>query len=486
MSQAGKSVLESYPQYEATIGIEIHAQLTTKSKVFCTCSNEIVPDPNSNICEICTGQPGSLPILNRKVVDFAIMAGLATNSSITRRCAFARKHYFYPDLPKGYQITQNEDPICTDGHVTIGLEDGSSKKIRLIRIHMEEDAGKSIHAGNNVSLIDFNRAGTPLLEIVSYPDISSSYEAREYLKMLHLMVRYLDICTGNMEEGAFRADTNISVRKKGASQLGTKCELKNINSFKYISDAIEYEIKRQIELLESGQKVRQETRQWDNKEKKTVVMRVKEEAADYRYFQEPDLPLLEIDDEWIEIIRRQMPELPHQKFDRLMKEKGLSAYEAGIIIEDRELADYVEQAIEFSKSKNLINWILRDVLAYLKVHNITPAECKVTPQYIAVIVDLIDQGKINNLAAKEVFEIVAQTGKNPADVMKEKGLEQIESAEEIEKVIKEIINANPQQVADYKAGKVKLFGFFVGQAMEKTKGKGNPKLIQEILKQQLK
>lgn len=485
MVQANKSVLESYPQYEATIGIEVHAQLTTKSKVFCTCSNEITPEPNCNICEICTGQPGSLPVLNRKVVDFAIMAGLATDSSITRRCAFARKHYFYPDLPKGYQITQNEDPICTDGHVIIQLEDGSSKKIRLIRIHMEEDAGKSIHAGNNVSLIDFNRAGTPLLEIVSYPDISSSYEAREYLKMLHLMVRYLDICTGNMEEGAFRADTNISVRKKGAAQLGTKCELKNINSFKYISDAIEYEIKRQIELLEGGQKVRQETRQWDNKEKKTVIMRVKEEAADYRYFQEPDLPLLEIDDEWIAIIRQQMPELPKAKFDRLIKEKGLSAYEAGIIVEDRELADYVESAMKFTKSKNLINWILRDLLAYLKVHNMTASQCKVTPEYIAAIVDLLDQGKMNNLAAKEVFESVATTGKNPADVMKEKGLEQIESAEELETVIKEIIDTNPQQVADYKAGKVKLFGFFVGQAMEKTKGKGNPKLIQEILKKLL-
>lgn len=485
MAQAGRLALDSYPQYEATIGIEIHAQLTTKSKVFCTCSNEIIPEPNRNICEICTGQPGSLPVLNRKVVDFAIMAGLATNSTITRRCAFARKHYFYPDLPKGYQITQNEDPICTNGHVTIAREDGSEKKIRLVRIHMEEDAGKSIHAGNNVSLIDFNRAGTPLLEIVSYPDISSSYEAREYLKMLHLIVRYLDICTGNMEEGAFRADTNISVRKKGAEQLGTKCELKNINSFKYIADAIEYEIKRQIELLEGGQKVRQETRQWDNKEKKTVVMRVKEEAADYRYFQEPDLPVLEIDDKWIANVGAQMPELPHEKFERLMKEKGFSAYEAGIIIEDRELADYVESAMKYSKSKNLINWILRDLLAYLKVHNITPSMCKVTPEHIAALVDLLDEGKINNLAAKEIFENVAQTGKNPAEIMKEKGLEQIESAEELEAIIKEIINENQQQVSAYKAGKLKLFGFFVGQAMEKTKGKGNPKLIQDLLKKYL-
>jgi aspartyl-tRNA(Asn)/glutamyl-tRNA(Gln) amidotransferase subunit B len=485
MAEITKSVLDAHPGYEANIGIEVHVQLTTKSKVFCTCSNEVTTQPNKNICEICTGQPGCLPVLNKKVVDYALLLGLATDSSITRHTGFARKHYFYPDLPKGYQITQGDDPICKEGFVQIRKEDGSVKKIRLIRIHMEEDAGKSIHAGNNVSLIDYNRAGTPLLEIVSYPDIASAYEAREYLKMIRQIVLYLQICTGNMEEGAFRADTNISVRKRGSDKLGTKVELKNINSFKFIADAIEYEIERQIKAVESGERIRQETRLWDTKDKKTVVMRSKEEAADYRYFREPDLPLITIDDAWIEQMRKTMPELPHQKFERLMQEKGLSAYEAGIIIEDRELADYVEEAMKHSASKNLINWILRDLLGYLKEHRQTPAMCKVTPVFIAALVDMLDQNKINNLAAKEVFEEVAKTGKEPCSVVKEKGLEQIESTQELETIIKQIFDANPQMVAEYKAGKQKLFGFFVGQAMEKTKGRGNPKLIQELLKKLL-
>lgn len=485
MADIAKSVLDAYPDYETNIGIEVHIQLTTKSKVFCSCSNEITVEPNKNICEICTGQPGCLPVLNKKVVDFALLLGLATNCSITRHCGFARKHYFYPDLPKGYQITQGDDAICKEGFVQIRQEDGSLKKIRLVRIHMEEDAGKSIHAGANTSLIDFNRAGTPLLEIVSYPDIASAYEAREYLKALRQIVTYLDICSGNMEEGAFRADTNISVRKKGATVLGTKCELKNINSFKYIADAIEYEIERQIKQLQAGERIRQETRLWDTKEKKTVLMRSKEEAADYRYFQEPDLPSITIDQTWLDTIQSQMPELPSQKFDRLIQEKGLTAYEAGIIVEDRELANYVEEAAQHSTSKNLINWILRDLLGYLKEHRQTPSTCKVTPAFIAAIVDLLDQGKINNLAAKEVFEEVAKTGKDPIAVVKEKGLEQIESATELEAIIKQMLDDNAPMVAEYRAGKQKLFGFFVGQAMERTKGKGNPKMIQELLKKLL-
>lgn len=481
------SILDHYPDYEVNIGMEVHVQLTTKTKIFCTCPNEVVKEPNTNICNICAGHPGILPVVNKKVVDYGILAGLATNCSITSVNEFARKHYFYPDLPKGYQTTQADKPICTDGYVPIRLEDGSIKKIRLIRIHMEEDAGKNVHAsGTNESFVDLNRAGTPLLEIVSHPDLSSAEEVKAYLKMLRSIVLYLNICSGNMEEGAFRADTNISVRKKGATTFGTKCELKNINSFKFIGDAIEYEIERQIELLEAGGKVKQETRLWDTKNRETVVMRSKEEAADYRYFPCPDLPLISIDQAWIDRIKAQMPELPYHKFDRLVKEKGLSPYEAEIIVDDLALANYYEKASSLCASKQIVNWILRDVIGYLNENKITFEEFKVTPEKLAALIEMVEGGKINNTAAKEVFEEVAKNGSNPADVVKEKGLEQIGSSEELEAIVKEIVDANPQVVADYKSGKERLFGFFVGQAMQKTKGKGNPKIIQELLIKYLK
>jgi aspartyl-tRNA(Asn)/glutamyl-tRNA(Gln) amidotransferase subunit B len=481
-----KTIHAKFPDYVANIGIEVHVQLTTKSKVFCSCANIPGQNANQNICEICTGQPGSLPMLNKKVVDYAILAGLSTNCTINKHCSFARKHYFYPDLPKNYQITQSDDPICSNGYIPIRLEDGSIKKIRLIRIHMEEDAGKSIHAGiTNESLIDFNRAGTPLLEIVSHPDIANAHEAREYLKTLHSIVTYLGICTGNMEEGAFRADTNISVRKKNFEILGTKIELKNINSFKYISDAIEYEIDRQINAVEQGEHLRQETRLWDSKEKKTVVMRSKEEAADYRYFHDPDLPVLDIEDSWINSLKAQLPELPFEKFDRLVNTKGLSAYEAGILIEDRDLAHYFEETTKHSISKQVINWVLRDLLGYVKEKKITISQCKVTPEKLATIIDLLEKGTINGPAAKELFLLVAQTGEAPITLVKTRGLEQIGSTDELEVIIKEIIAQNPQEVTRYKAGAEKLFGFFVGQAMAKTKGKGNPKLINELLKKHL-
>jgi len=481
-----ESILDHYPEYEATIGIEVHVQLTTKTKIFCSCANEVGKEPNTDICNICAGHPGVLPVLNQQVVNYAILAGLATNCSVEKISEFARKHYFYPDLPKGYQITQNEFPICSEGYVPIRLQDGSEKKVRLIRIHIEEDAGKNIHSTNGgVSFVDLNRAGTPLLEIVSYPDISSMYEAKTYLKILRSIVQYLNICTGNMEEGAFRADTNISVKKKTDKKLGTRCELKNINSFKFIGDAIEYEIQRQVELIESGQKVIQETRLWDSKSKKTISMRLKEEVADYRYFQDPDLPLVEINEEWISRIKKLLPELPHEKLERFCKEKGLSLYEAEILVDDRELADYFEKVYELSPSKQAINWVLRDVLGYLKEAKISLIECKVTPEKLAAIIRLVESGKINNSVAKEVFEVVAQTGDEPENIVKEKGLEQIGSVDKLEVIVKEIIAANPDSVEKYKAGKDRLFGFFVGQAMKKTNGKGNPKIIQELLKKHL-
>ncbi|MFC1845641.1 Asp-tRNA(Asn)/Glu-tRNA(Gln) amidotransferase subunit GatB [Candidatus Dependentiae bacterium] len=434
MASKTESILDSYPNYEVTIGIEVHVQLTTKTKIFCSCANSVGQKPNVDICSICAGHPGVLPVLNKKVVNYAILAGLATNCNVAKISQFARKHYFYPDLPKGYQITQNDFPICSEGKVPIRLEDGSIKSVRLVRIHIEEDAGKNIHSAHgDESFVDLNRAGTPLLEIVSYPDISSTYEAKSYLKSLRSIVQYLNICTGNMEEGAFRADTNISVKKKTDKELGTRCELKNINSFKFIGDAVEFEIQRQIELLESGQKVKQETRLWDAKNKKTMPMRSKEEAADYRYFQDPDLPLVEVNEEWSSRIAKMLPELPHQKFERFCKEKSLSAYEAEIIVDDLELANYFEKAHELNPSKQIINWILRDLLGYLKEHKISLIECKVSPEKLAGLVNLVESGKINNHAAKEVFEIVAQTGEDPEEVIKERGLEQIGSVDELEK-----------------------------------------------------
>lgn len=479
------SALEKYPSYETTIGIEVHVQLTTASKIFCGCPNSATSEPNQNICAICTGQPGVLPVFNKQVMVDAVKAGLATYCKISPVSEFSRKHYFYPDLPKGYQVTQHEYPICTEGHVAIKREDGTTKKIRIMRIHIEEDAGKNIHSNySNESFVDLNRAGTPLLEIVTHPDIENAYEAREYLKALRLIVQYLGICSGNMEEGAFRADTNISVRKKGAKKFGTRCELKNINSFKFISDAIEYETLRQIELLESGQTVRQETRLWDTKEGKTVTMRSKEEAADYRYFREPDLPLIKIDDAFIENIRNNLPELPYDKFDRFIAQ-GLTPYETEILLNNRDIADYYEIAHKTTSSKSLINWILRDVMGFLKDRRIELKDFKITPAMLAKLVTLLDGQVINNRAAQEVFADMANSGIDPELLVKEKGLEQVGNSEELEKIIIDIVASNPEVVANYKSGKDKLFGFFVGQAMQKTKGKGNPQVINELLKKHL-
>jgi aspartyl-tRNA(Asn)/glutamyl-tRNA(Gln) amidotransferase subunit B len=483
-----ESILTSYPTYEVIIGIEVHVQLNTKSKIFCTCANKITKEPNSNICQICTGYPGVLPVLNKEVIHSALLAALATRSIIARQCAFDRKHYFYPDLPKNYQITQQFEPICTNGKVTIRLEDGSLKDINLFRIHIEEDAGKNIHSPtSNESFVDLNRTGTPLLEIVSKPDISSAFEARAYLKTLRAIVQYLGICSGNMEEGAFRADTNISVRKKGATAFGTKCELKNINSFKYISDAIEYEIERQILLLEDGGTVKQETRLWDTQARKTIVMRTKEEAADYRYFQDPDLPILEISEEWIDQVKQTLPELPQEKFVRFTTKHGLTPYEADIIIEDIELASYFDDALKHTTSKQLVNWILRDLLGYLKEEKINLAECKVTPEKLAALINLVEAGTINNNVAKEIFITIAQTGKEPAAIVKEQGLEQIGSVEELEAIAQEVIAENKKQADEYKAtGNERMFGFFVGKAMQKTRGKGNPQILQDLLRKYLK
>lgn len=480
------SILDKYPDYEATIGMEVHVQLITNTKIFCSCPNTVAQDPNSNICPICAGYPGTMPVLNKKVVDYAILAGLGTNSTINETSTFDRKHYFYPDLPKNFQITQQAEPICTDGYITIRLDDGSTKNINLIRIHIEEDAGKNIHSSHsNESFVDLNRAGTPLLEIVSYPDLSTPDEVRKYLKALRSIVQYLGICTGNMEEGSFRADTNISVRKKGQKELGTKCELKNINSFKFIVDATNHELERQISILKTGGKIRSETRLWDSKEGTTIVMRSKEETADYRFLQEPDLPSIHITNERLQQAKKSMPELPLAKFERFTKEFGLTDYEADILIEDIDLAHYFDAARKHTSSKSLINWILRDLVGYLKEEKMGLAQCKVTPERLAQLVDLVDQGVINTPTAKEVLLLIASNNQDPMVIIEEKGLKQIGSVDELEAMVQEIIEANPKQVAEYRSGKEKLFGFFVGQMMQKTKGKGNTQLINDLIKKHL-
>lgn len=475
-----------HPDYEVVIGIEVHVQLTTKSKIFCSCPNKVSNEPNINICPVCAGHPGTLPLFNEEVLNYAVKAGLATHCTINIISEFARKHYFYPDLPKGYQITQNDKPICSRGYVTIRLDDDTKKNIRLMRIHMEEDAGKNVHVqGSNESFVDLNRAGTPLLEIVTEPDISSAEEARKYLKTLRSIVMYLDICTGNMEEGAFRADTNISVRRKGEKELGTKVELKNINSFKFIGDAIEYEITRQVSALEEGKKIIQETRLWDTTKHVTLPMRAKEQAADYRYFPDPDLPLLELDNTLIEEIKKTMPELPEEKFEKFLSQYGLSTYEAEILISDLALAHYYEETHKLIKSKLVANWILRDVMGYIKDKKITLAEFSLTPTHLAELIELLENDTINARAAQQVFLICAETGKSPRIIVKEKGLEQMSNVAELESIIKEIIKFNPQQVEGYKAGNERLFSFFVGQAMKKTEGKANPKTLNELLKKYL-
>ncbi len=478
------SVLEKYPNFEVNIGIEVHVQLNTQTKLFCTCENAFSQEPNVHICQVCTAQPGTLPVLNKQAVNYAIKAGLATNCTISKISKFDRKHYFYPDLPKNYQITQQKEPICLNGHVPIHLENGETKYIPIVRIHMEEDAGKNIHSqSSNESFIDLNRTGTPLIEIVTSPDISSSYEAKEYLKQLRLTMLYVGITSGNMEEGAFRADTNISVRKKGQTELGTKCELKNINSFKFIYDAIEYEIERQINLVQSGKQVLQETRLWDSKEKKTYVMRTKEEAADYRYFNDPDLPYIELSDKQIEEIKLSLPESPTHRFERFKTQKGLSDYEAEILVNDIELGNFFDEVSQLTSNyRQAINWILRNVLGYVNEQKIELKQIKITPENLAKLITLQDKNIINNRTAQEVFKIMAQTGEDAEKIVREKGLEQIEDTGELENIIKEIVEKHPKEVAEYKSGNEKLFGFFVGQAMQKTKGKADPQLINSLLK----
>ncbi|MBM3894595.1 Asp-tRNA(Asn)/Glu-tRNA(Gln) amidotransferase subunit GatB [Candidatus Dependentiae bacterium] len=480
------SVLERHPDYEATIGVEVHVQLLTQSKIFCSCSIAFGAQPNTHICVVCTGQPGALPVLNKKALEYAIMMGIATESRINTISEFARKHYFYPDLPKKYQVTQGDRPICENGKYVIIRADGSEKVIRINRIHMEEDAGKNIHGAAGESFVDCNRAGTPLIEIVSEPDLQDSHDVREYLTGLHSIVRYLGICDGNMEEGSFRADVNVSVKKKGASKLGTRVELKNINSFRYIVQAVDYEIDRQISLIQEGGAVKQETRLWDSHDQKTVFMRSKESSYDYRYFSDPDLPLVVVDDEWVKRVKTQVPELAKQKIVRFGNQYGLSVYEATILTGEKQQADFYEAVVQRCRQpKMACNWVLRDLLGYLKESKQDLTSCLIEPEMLGELIQELVQGVINAPTAQEVFAEMAATGKYPSIIIQEKGLQQIGDESEILAIIEEVLAKEPDVVASYRGGNQKLFGYFVGQVMKKTSGRASPQVVQPLLKKAL-
>ncbi len=471
-----------FMEFEPVIGLEVHVQLNTKSKLFCGCSTKFGSNPNSQICPICTGQPGVLPVINEKAIEYALRLALALSCKLNLFSVMARKHYFYPDLPKNYQISQYELPIAEGGELLIEVN-GKKKKIGLTRLHLEEDAGKLVHDENlPYSYVDFNRTGVPLLEIVSKPELFSPEEATAYLKTLRSIVRYLGISDGNMEEGSLRCDANISVRPKGSSSLGTKVELKNINSFKYVERALSYEIKRQIGLLLEGKEVVQETRLFDVTTQTTHSMRGKEEAHDYCYFPDPDLIEIQLDPEFIERVRKSLPELPYVKKERFEKEYGLNSYEAGLLTEEKSLADFFEEALRFYPNpKGLSNFILTEVLRYLNRDNIEITQSCLTPPYLAELLELIDKNIISiTLAKQQVFPEVYAKGISPKKLVEERGLKQESSEEELRKVCEEVLRENPQEVEKYRSGKKGLLGFFVGQVMKKTQGKANPQKVNKI------
>jgi len=469
-------------KYEPVIGLEIHAQLLTQSKMFCSCPNLFGVEPNVNICPVCTGQPGSLPVINQYAIELGVRAALALGCEIFEESIFARKNYFYPDLPKGYQISQYERPYSRDGAVMVRLKSGEEKKIRVHRIHFEEDAGKSVHQGHG-TLVNLNRAGVPLIEIVSEADMRNSHEAGQYLRTVRSILRYADICDGNMEEGNFRCDANVSVRLKGTEKFGTKVELKNINSFRYVEKAIDYEIGRQVEMIERGEKIVQQTRGWNSAKDITEPMREKEEAHDYRYFPEPDLPALVISNAWKDEVKKAMPELPEARRNRFMETYTLSAYDASVLTSARELADYYETVVKVTNNaKSSANWVMNELLGRLNAVGAEIDRSPVTASNLADLIRSIDSGEISGKIAKTVFEEMFATGKAPSVIIKEQGLVQISDAGQLESAIRKVIEANPGQLKDYKAGKVKLLGFFVGQVMKETKGQANPALLNELVK----
>jgi aspartyl-tRNA(Asn)/glutamyl-tRNA(Gln) amidotransferase subunit B len=472
--------------FEAVIGLEVHAQLKTKTKIFCSCSTQFGAPPNTHTCPVCLGMPGVLPVLNKKVVEYTLRMALATGCRIAPRSRFARKNYFYPDLPKGYQISQYELPIAQNGHVEVEV-DGGTRRIGITRIHMEEDAGKLGHDPHRpVSLVDFNRTGVPLIEIVSEPDIRSPEVAGAYLRQLRAIVRYLDICDGNLEEGSFRCDANVSIRPAGAKTLGTRTELKNLNSFKHVEKALQYEIDRQKEVLLDGGKVVQETRLWDPEKNQTHSMRGKEEAHDYRYFPDPDLLPLVIDAQWIETVEKNMPELPAQKRRRFIEAYDLPPYDAEILTADRDLAAYFEECVQlFNQPKQVSNWVMGPLLGLLNAAGKTIDRSPIPARDLAQLLELVDQGVISGKIAKTVFEEMAASGKAPRQVVEEKGLVQISDPTAIAEIVSEVLARCSAEVAAYKEGKTRLLGFFVGQVMQATRGRADPKQVNAILKEKL-
>ena len=473
-------------KFEAVIGLEVHAQLSTATKAFCGCSVKFGMPPNTNVCPVCMGHPGVLPVLNKKVVEYSVLMGLATNCTINERSIFARKNYFYPDLPKGWQTSQFDEPICSHGYMEVDKADGTRKRLGITRIHMEEDAGKLIHDQGPYSLVDLNRCGTPLIEIVSEPDMRSAEEAYLYLVKLKQILTYLDICDGNMEEGSLRCDANVSVRPVGQKKLGTKTEVKNMNSFRNVEKAIEVEIARQMEIVEDGGSIVQQTLLWNADTQQVAPMRSKEESHDYRYFPEPDLMPVVMDEAWKSKIAAELPELPEARKSRFIKQYAIPEYDSEILTGSRELADYYEAVVSVTDDyKSASNWIMGDVLKVLNEKKIEIADFPVSPENLGKLVNLIKDGTISNNIAKEVYPLMLKDDKDPGIIVEEKNLIQITDTSFIEEIIDKIIEANDKQVQQYLSGKDKIIGFFVGLVMRETKGKANPGTVNKLLKSKL-
>ena len=476
-------------EFETVIGLEIHAQLLTQTKIFCGCRAAFGAEQNTQVCPVCLGLPGVLPVLNQKVVDYAIRIGLATYCVIRHRSVFARKNYFYPDLPKGYQISQFEEPICEHGYLEIDV-DGGNRRIGLTRIHMEEDAGKSIHAEDwvdaDVSFVDVNRCGTPLVEMVTEPDIRSAHEAYIFLNELRQIVRYLEICDGNMDEGSLRCDANVSIRPKGEKKLGVKTELKNMNSFRGVEKALEYEIKRQIEIVRDGGTVQQETLLWDEKRNMVLPMRSKEMSHDYRYFPDPDLVPVEIDSARIDAIRKTLPELPAERRRRFSDTLGLPPYDAQVLTESRATADYFEAVLAFMPDAKLVsNWVMGEVLRTLNEQKMEINDFPVSPERLGRLLHLLKKNAISGNIAKTVFQHMLASGDSPEQIIEQQGLAQMSDSSELETIIDEVLRNNPNEVAKFRSGKKKLFGFLMGQVMQATQGKANPQMVSRILTEKL-
>ncbi len=469
--------------YEVVIGVEVHAQLRTKTKMFCGCSTTFGRSPNSQTCPVCLGLPGTLPVINRTAVEMAVRAGLALNCTIGANNQFDRKNYFYPDLPKGYQISQYESPICEHGWIEIAVGD-SKKRVKIRRAHLEEDAGKNVHeTGTSGSRVDLNRAGTPLLEIVTEPDMRSADEVVAYLKGLRDILMYLDVCDGNMDEGSFRCEPNLSLRPLGQKEFGTKVELKNINSFKFVKDAIEYEIKRQTKVLSEGGRIYQETRLWNLERGETAVMRSKEEAHDYRYFPDPDLVPLKLDKEWIEGFRGSVPELPAVRVSRFVRDYGLPEYDAGVLTVSKGIADYFESCVRlFNQPKTVSNWVMGELTRELNLSGTDVTTSPVTPERLVDLLQLVEKGTISLKVAREIFPELYSSGKQPEQIVQEKGLTQVSDEGALDTIIDDVLTKNPAQVAQFKEGKQQVLGFLVGQVMKASGGKANPGKVNELLK----